>query len=185
MSWNAHLSTEAIAIAMAGCWNATSRNSVQAVAPLAPPSVEPCLRIGKRHTPSGDWKDRHFGTDFNACGNAHAVAIAEGEVSSVYIGDKGTLVVIYHTRANGYVVRAQYSHLNDVKLREGDWVKRGQSLGQIWTPQTRPDRRPDWSPHVHLSLLGGVPLELLDPLKFVEDCLSTSVEDHWVYPVSC
>ena len=83
----------------------------------------------------------HLGIDYIANANDEVRAIADGIVfyegmhtgygSSTSNSIKGGIIVITHTASDGTIFNAQYAHLNDFTVKEGDPVSRNQLIGHI------------------------------------------------------
>lgn len=104
---------------------------------LCIPAIQPVMNKDMRSTASGyghriDPVYRvptfHYGMDFTARIGTDVYATGEGRVS--YAGWKrgyGNLIEINH----GYNYKTWYAHLNEVKVRNGDKVVRGEVIGYV------------------------------------------------------
>lgn len=112
--------------------------------------------FGKRTDPFTGKQAYHRGIDFAGQRGSNVVAVASGVItraknSSGY----GNLVEIDH--GNGYATR--YGHNQDMKVKVGDAVKKGQVVAKMGSTGR------STGPHVHFEVLkNGVHL---DPMKFV------------------
>ncbi len=111
---------------------------------------------GRRLDPISGKMAWHTGIDFAGRRGSDVVAIAAGVV--VYAGQRygyGEVVEIDH--GDGYVTR--YAHHADLRVRTGDIVKRGDSLGSLGaTGRTT-------GPHVHIEVLKNG--RHVNPAKYV------------------
>ena len=111
---------------------------------------------GRRLDPISGKMAWHTGIDFAGRRGSDVVAIAAGVV--VYAGQRygyGKVVEIDH--GDGYVTR--YAHHADLRVRTGDIVKRGDSLGRLGaTGRTT-------GPHVHIEVLKNG--RHVNPAKYV------------------
>jgi murein DD-endopeptidase MepM/ murein hydrolase activator NlpD len=86
----------------------------------------------------------HTGLDIVAATGTPVVASANGRVASAgHRGDYGLLVEIDH----GHGVRTRYAHLSTTKVKVGEVVKRGQSIGAVGTTGL------SVGPHLHYEVL--------------------------------
>jgi murein DD-endopeptidase MepM/ murein hydrolase activator NlpD len=168
-----------LGIAVTGC----SHNEARP-ANLGVPSP-PCAqeRILQR---DGGHRFSHIGVDFNVCSSEHVVAVGDGIVGFVHRSrgsdvEKGDTVMVYHRLPTGGVLKLMYMHLSDVRVRDGEMLKRGQRIGSVWIPISFP-----WPPHVHVQLMGSgdTPAER-DPLQYIVGCQSVVSVHDLIYPVSC
>ena len=99
---------------------------------------------------------RHLGVDFGGRLGAAVAAINNGRVASAYFDPVyGNSVIVDH----GAGIFSLYLHLNDIRVKEGEVVKKGKVVGGLGKTGY------STSPHLHLSLkVGGVSV---DPLRFV------------------
>lgn len=100
----------------------------------------------------------HNGIDINNRIGTPVYASANGVV--VFTGVQsgyGNLITINH----GYGITTNYAHLNNILVREGDTVKRGDKIGTIGvTGRTT-------GPHLHYEVrINGVPM---DPKTYIID----------------
>lgn len=99
---------------------------------------------------------RHLGVDFGGRLGVSVAAMNSGRVAQAYFDETyGNSVIIDH----GAQIFSLYLHLNEMKVKEGAMVKKGQVIGTLGKTGYAT------SPHLHLSLkIGGVSV---DPLRFV------------------
>ena len=115
--------------------------------------------FGLRTDPYTDHRVMHKGIDFAADHGADVIAPAEGRV--VFVGNRGNgygqTVVIDH----GYAIQTHYAHLSDYKVKVGDYVRRGQVIGQVGNTGR------STGAHLHYEVrFNGIPQ---DPEKFILD----------------
>jgi murein DD-endopeptidase MepM/ murein hydrolase activator NlpD len=105
---------------------------------------------------TGDTEIRHLGVDFGANLGAAVGAINGGRVVKAYYDTVyGNSVILDH----GQGIYSLYLHLQKMKVKEGDLVKKGQVLGTVGKSGYAT------APHLHLSLkVGGVSV---DPIRFI------------------
>jgi hypothetical protein len=152
-------------------------------------------RIVTNHLSTDGWmgidprrKDkRHYGVDIAVCAREHVVAVADGVVLWVSPGTEsdyrysGGLLVVSHDLDDGHT-NFLYVHLVSIRVSRGDRVNRGQKIAEAWTP---PARLSAWRRHVHIELLGTIPIENRNPLNLLKQCISRAGAREFVYPVSC
>jgi murein DD-endopeptidase MepM/ murein hydrolase activator NlpD len=127
------------------------------------PSIHPASGFfssgfGFRRDPINRTIRMHNGIDINNRIGTPVYASANGIV--VFTGVEsgyGNMVTINH----GYGITTNYAHLNDILVREGDEVKRGDKIGTIGvTGRTT-------GPHLHYEVrINGVPM---DPKTYITD----------------
>ncbi len=105
---------------------------------------------------TGDTEIRHLGTDFTAEKGAAVGAINAGVVRKAYFDTVyGNSVIVDH----GQGIFSFYIHLDKIKVKEGDVLKKGAIVGTVGSSGY------STAPHLHLSVkVGGVPV---DPVGFV------------------
>jgi hypothetical protein len=147
------------------------------------------VRILHVHHPvhSSDGRIRgHIGVDFAMCSDHHITAIGDGLVVEVSSGPgfgptaNGWFMSIVHDVPGGTIRLYMYAHLANIRVHEGERVRRGQVLGDAWTIDD-----PEWVPHVHLQQLGREPLDERDPLKTLTGCESRAKPGELVFPIPC
>ena len=106
-----------------------------------------------------DWRV-HNGVDYGAEAGTPVVAVADGEVYTVYEDDEmGFTVVIRHE--DGYVTR--YASLDaEVSVSPGDAVEMGQAIGCVGSTALMENALGD---HVHFSVTRND--EPVDPVEFL------------------
>lgn len=152
------------------------------------------MRIINRHTAhmEGSRVVGHVGVDFRKCyPDQMVIAIADGFVESVMEevpGDEnatGLIVSISHKMPAGTGRKRKafwYAHLKEVRVKERDFVRRGEVIGQFWSS---PDG--GWIDHVHLEYAPYQrSLALQDPLPGISVCWTGSAAPgELVFPVQC
>lgn len=105
---------------------------------------------------TGDTEIRHLGVDFGASRGAHVGAMNAGIVRKAYMDTVyGNSVILDH----GQGIFSLYLHLDEMRVKDGDQVKKGTVVGTVGTSGYATE------PHLHLSLkVGGVSI---DPIRFV------------------
>lgn len=127
--------------------------------PLGSPVPEARItsQFGKRRSPfSGRWR-KHHGIDFAAHWRSQVSATADGVVVSAgRKGAYGRQIKINH--GNG--VETVYGHLSKIKVRVGDRVCRGETIGLLGSTGR------STGPHLHYEVrIDGQPV---NPKKFVQ-----------------
>ncbi len=99
----------------------------------------------------------HEGVDLGNTKNAPIYAAADGKVTLVgWNGGYGKCVIIDH--GNGY--KTIYGHLNGYKVKEGEWVKKGQTIALMGNTGL------STGTHLHFEVrVNDVPIQ---PLNFIE-----------------
>lgn len=141
-------------------------------------SVGPSLGFPVSHAKSnigsfwGDGRDggkrSHEGIDIFAPKNSPAIAAADGYITGVREGGIGGKTVWLRPEGKSYTL--YYAHLDKQLVREGQFVKKGETVGLVgntgnakYTP-----------PHLHFGVYtyGGA----VDPLPFVSKAIKTAPE---------
>ena len=106
-----------------------------------------------------DWRV-HNGVDYGAEAGTSVVAVADGEVYTVYEDEQmGYTVVIRHE--GGYVTK--YASLDaEVSVSPGDAVQMGQTIGTVGSTALMENALGD---HVHFSVTKND--EPVDPMEFL------------------
>ncbi len=107
-------------------------------------------------------QNRHLGDDFNAVtgGNSDlgdpVYAIANGIVTFSYDleGGWGNTIRIVHRHPIGDMVESLYSHMDEINVNVGDFVKRGDQIGTIGTAHGL------YMAHLHLEIRTQVNMPL-------------------------
>lgn len=140
--------------------NSTDAN----VAPADPPSLYPLqgdFRItsafGMRHHPIKKKEMLHKGTDFAAPFGTPVLAAADGKVILTETKDTGygNNVKIAHDS----VYQSRYAQLSEIKVREGQFVKKGEIIGLVGNSGS------STAPHLHYEVTKNG--EHVDPEGFI------------------
>jgi murein DD-endopeptidase MepM/ murein hydrolase activator NlpD len=105
---------------------------------------------------TGSERITHLGVDFDAKKGTPVVAINTGIVSDAYSDPLyGQSIIVDHGRG----IYSIYLHLNEMKVKAGDAVKKGTLIGAVGNSGLSS------GPHLHLSIkINGI---AVDPLNFV------------------
>ncbi|HRG11537.1 MAG TPA: M23 family metallopeptidase, partial [Cyclobacteriaceae bacterium] len=142
---------------------------------IATPSIAPVQNFeleklvsgfGVRINPFHKGKYQHDGVDIAAPRGTHVLATAPGRVlitkKSDLIAGYGNYIEIDH--GNGYVTR--YSHLEEIEVRTGQKLEKGQPIGTIGSTGG------SIAPHLHYEVIkNGVSV---DPVKFFMEGISAN-----------
>lgn len=142
---------------------------------IATPSIAPIQNFeleklvsgfGTRINPFHKGKYQHDGVDIAAPRGTNVVATAPGRVlitkKSDLVAGYGNYIEIDH--GNGYITR--YSHLEDIVVRTGQKIEKGQSIATIGSTGG------SIAPHLHYEVIkNGVNL---DPIKFFMEGISSA-----------
>jgi len=114
--------------------------------------------FGYRISPFTDRREFHKGIDIATRIGAPVIAPADGLVAIVCRERcLGNTIVINH----GYNLTTRYGHLNKFRAKKGQFVKRGQIIGEVGNTGR------STGPHLHYEvLLNGVPV---NPLRYILD----------------
>lgn len=106
-------------------------NHVPAIMPLRKNSCSIISGFGTRYHPILHYRRMHTGIDLSAKTGTPIYATGDGTVQVAGRSDDlsgyGIAVLINH----GYGYQTLYGHMNDVKVRQGQKVKRGELLGHV------------------------------------------------------
>ncbi|MBR6418445.1 MAG: M23 family metallopeptidase [Bacteroidales bacterium] len=106
-------------------------NHVPAIMPLRKNSCSIISGFGTRYHPILHYRRMHTGVDLSAKTGTPIYATGDGTVQVAGRSDDlsgyGIAVLINH----GYGYQTLYGHMNDVKVRQGQKVKRGELLGHV------------------------------------------------------
>ena len=87
--------------------------------------------FGMRYHPILHYRRMHTGVDLTAQGGTPVYATGDGRVEVAGrgqgLGGYGVCIVINH----GYGFKTLYAHLSDVKVKQGERVKRGEVIGNV------------------------------------------------------
>jgi murein DD-endopeptidase MepM/ murein hydrolase activator NlpD len=113
-------------------------------------------RFGQRVSPFTGQKEFHRGIDISTRMNAPIVAPADGIVSS-FDSDRGYGKLL--TLKHGYGLVTRFAHLNKALVRQGQYVKRGETIALVGKSGRTT------GPHLHYEVhLNGV---AVDPLRYI------------------
>jgi hypothetical protein len=127
---------------------------------------------------------RHIGVDFVVTSQPDVIAIGAGEV--LYVGkglsdrmNTGETIIIRHDQNSE--AQFVYVHLENISVKVGDRVRRGQKVADAWSTNDQ-----SWVRHVHLEFLHPhMGISQRDPLRLLEGCLSAHPIKGLVFPVPC
>lgn len=114
--------------------------------------------FGRRVSPFTGMDTMHGGIDISAPTHTPVISVAAGTV--ITAGPEkslGNAIVVSH----GYGYKTTYGHLSKVKVKPGQYIKRGDVIGEVGTTGL------STGPHLHYEIeINGSPV---DPLKFIID----------------
>jgi murein DD-endopeptidase MepM/ murein hydrolase activator NlpD len=112
--------------------------------------------FGFRKSPFTGLRDFHYGLDIGAKIGTPVKATADGKVTfSSRQGSLGNLVIIDH----GHGMLTRYGHLSKILINRGDFVKRGEIIGEVGNTGR------STGSHLHYEVhLNGVPV---NPQKYI------------------
>jgi murein DD-endopeptidase MepM/ murein hydrolase activator NlpD len=112
--------------------------------------------FGYRKSPFTGLRDFHHGLDIGAKIGTAVKSSADGKVTFAgKQGPLGNLVIIDH----GHGMLTRYGHLNKISINRGDFVKRGEIIGEVGNTGR------STGSHLHYEVhLNGVPV---NPLKYI------------------
>ena len=134
---------------------------------LTPPSLFPVKGAGIEEITAGfrqnivhpitKEKVDHQGIDIRAAEGTEVIATETGTITKAkFDGDWGNLIIIAH--ADGYT--SYYAHLRNFKVKEGQIVKKGETIGYVGnTGKSK-------GPHLHYEV--RLNNKQLDPMKFIQ-----------------
>lgn len=115
-------------------------------------------RFGTRVSPFTGKRQFHAGIDIAGASGSDVIATADGKV--VFAGSKGPMgnaVILDH----GYGLRTHYGHNEDVTVKKGDRVKRGQKVASLGSSGR------STGPHLHYTVeMNG---KAVNPLDYIFD----------------
>jgi hypothetical protein len=121
----------------------------------------------------------HNGVDYLAGPRSEVRSIADGVVSVTRTTHLGDVVSIWHPQIG---LMAEYGHVQDIVVKEGDHVSRGQRVALIW------EGSGDWSAHLHFMACRATCSEftsgLVDPARLSMTCSLRDVERP-LFPSGC
>jgi len=125
------------------------------------PSIRPTggwfsSAFGYRISPFTNQREFHKGIDIATRIGTPIIAPADGLVVTAHKeGNFGKMIAINH----GHNLKTRYGHLNKFRIKKGQYVKRGQIIGEVGNSGRCT------GPHLHYEvLLNGVPV---NPLRFI------------------
>ena len=112
--------------------------------------------VGLKVSPFTNVPTTHYGLDMMAASGDPVLCVADGVVLKVIHSRKkqGNQVIVEHS--GGY--RSSYSHLSEIKVRQGAKVKRGQVLATVGMSGN------SFAPHLHYELMRDT--LTLDPVSY-------------------
>lgn len=151
-----------------------SKSSVAGEDLLSLPTLQPLVNsnldfivsgFGIRINPFHKGRYKHPGIDFAAPRGTVVVATAPGRVTvakhSKLQAGYGTYIEINHS--NG--LKTRYAHLEDIKVREGESVSKGQPIGTVGNTGG------SIAPHLHYEIIRDK--EHIDPMVYMVEGLSS------------
>lgn len=106
--------------------------------------VQAGASVGKKHNPVYKLRMQHNGLDLIASQGTDVHAAAGGKVSAVLRSRRGLGNIIEIDHGNGYTTR--YCLLADMKVSQGQRVRRGQKIGTVGISTSYP------APHLHFEV---------------------------------
>lgn len=105
--------------------------SMPAIMPIKKGQCRVVSGFGMRYHPILHYRRMHTGIDLAASGGTPVYATGDGRVEvagrGANLGGYGICIVINH----GYGFKTLYAHLSDVKVSQGQKVKRGELIGNV------------------------------------------------------
>jgi murein DD-endopeptidase MepM/ murein hydrolase activator NlpD len=142
---------ESIGVVAALVENRTKRTTRGSVPSTWPVRGLVTSKFGVRQSPYGDTSEMHGGIDIMGRYGAPVDASGDGEV--IFAGRDsgyGGLVIVAHPGD----IRTLYAHLSAVYVREGQTVRRGQTVGAVGASGRAT------GPHLHYEVrVAGVPVD--------------------------
>jgi murein DD-endopeptidase MepM/ murein hydrolase activator NlpD len=113
-------------------------------------------RFGYRSSPFTEKKEFHKGLDISTRKKSPIIAPSDGIVSSVrWDHGYGKILTISH----GYGLKTRYAHLDEVLVKQGQYIKRGQKIASVG------DTGRTTGPHLHYEVhLNEV---AVNPLRYI------------------
>lgn len=106
--------------------------------------VQTGASVGEKHNPVYKLPMQHNGLDLIAAQGTEVYAASAGTVSKVVRSRRGLGNTVEINHGNGYTTR--YCLLGDIKVSQGQRVRRGQMLGTVGISTSNP------APHLHFEL---------------------------------
>lgn len=126
--------------------NKEAMRSIPSIIPVADFSiVQTGATVGRKVHPFYKTIVMHNGIDLITSVGTNVYACANGKVSSIQKSEKGKGNSIEINHGNGYVTT--YSHLADIRVRNGQKVKQGAIIGRVGISGT------SFAPHLHYEVL--------------------------------
>ena len=133
--------------------------------------VQAGASVGEKHNPVYKLPMQHNGLDLIAPQGADVFAAAGGTVSMIVRSRRGLGNVVEINHGNGYSTR--YALLGDIKLSQGQRVRRGQKIGTVGISTSNP------APHLHFEVrYKGV---VRDPVNYLFASLSPEEYSRMLY----
>ena len=146
--------------------------AIPAIQPLSnkDTTVQIASGFGYRIHPIYKTKRMHRGLDFQALVGEPVRSTGKGRVVAVQSLKKGygNHIIIDH----GYNYRTLYAHLSKISVRYGQWVNRGDIIGEVGSTGT------STAPHLHYEVQKGG--ERIDPINFFFQDLSPDEYDKMI-----
>jgi len=135
-----------------GNQNKAGKNAARTVKLQRPASGPITSKFGARKSPGGIGSTNHKGLDFGAPNGSSIVAANSGKVVSAGMtsGGYGNQTIIDH----GGGMQTMYAHQSAIRVRPGQTVRRGQSIGAVGSTGH------STGPHLHFEVhLNGRPVD--------------------------
>lgn len=147
-------------------------SAIPAIQPISnrDTTVQIASGFGFRIHPIYKTKRLHRGLDFQAQIGEAVRATGKGRVVLTQSLKKGygNHIIIEH----GYNYRTLYAHLSKISVRQGQWVNRGDLIGEVGSTGT------STAPHLHYEVQKGG--ERIDPVNFFFQDLSPDEYDRMI-----
>src|SRR5574344_1609876 len=122
--------------------------AMPAIMPIAKGQCKLVSGFGSRYHPILHYRRMHTGVDLTARKGTAIYATADGIVSTAGRNSKGLsgygiVVVVNH----GYGFQTLYAHMNDVSVKNGQKIKRGEMLGHVGSTGL------SQGPHLHYEVI--------------------------------
>lgn len=147
-------------------------SAIPAIQPISnrDTTVQIASGFGFRIHPIYKTKRLHRGLDFQAQIGEPVRATGKGRVVLTQSLKKGygNHIIIEH----GYNYRTLYAHLSKISVRQGQWVNRGDLIGEVGSTGT------STAPHLHYEVQKGG--ERIDPVNFFFQDLSPDEYDRMI-----